>query len=53
MRNACETFVEKPEGRSLFRIPRSRWEENNKMDLKEVVSKGVEWLAYERDQWTW
>jgi hypothetical protein len=31
--------------------PRHRWEDNTKMDLKEIEWKGVDWifLAYDRD----
>jgi len=38
----------KPLGR-----PRHRWEDNTKMDLKEIGWKGVGsiFLAYDRDQW--
>jgi hypothetical protein len=40
--------VKKPLGR-----PRSRWEDNIKMDLEEVGWEGVDWihLAQDRDQW--
>jgi hypothetical protein len=35
-RGAYRTLVGKPEGRRLLERPRRRWEDNNKMDLREV-----------------
>jgi hypothetical protein len=35
-RGACRALVGKPEGRRLFGRPRRRWEDNIKMDLREV-----------------
>ena len=39
---------ERPLGR-----PRSRWEDNIKMDLQEVGCRGMDWieLAQDRDRW--
>ena len=33
--------------------PRSRWEDNIKMDLQEVGCRGMDWieLAQDRDRW--
>jgi hypothetical protein len=47
-RNAYRTLVRKPEGR-----PRRRWVHNIKMDLREIVWDGMDWidLAQDRDQW--
>jgi hypothetical protein len=46
-------LVGKPEGVRPLRRPRGRWEDNIRMDLKEIVCKGVEWLhlAQDRDKW--
>ena len=43
----------KPEGKRPLRIPRSRWEDNIKMDLKELGCGGMDWieLAEDRDRW--
>jgi hypothetical protein len=40
------------ENRSLGR-PRSRWEDNIKIDLRDVECGGVDWigLAQDRDRW--
>jgi len=43
----------KPEGKGQFARPRCRWEDNIKMDLKEVGCGGMDWtdLAEDRDRW--
>jgi hypothetical protein len=45
--------VGKPKGRRPLGRPRSRWEDNIKMDIKEVGGGGMDWieLARERDRW--
>jgi hypothetical protein len=35
-KGAYRALVGKPEGRRLFGRPRRRWEDNNKIDLREV-----------------
>jgi hypothetical protein len=46
-------FVGKPEGRRPLGRPRRRWEDNIRMDLREVGCGGVDWmeLAQDRDKW--
>ena len=43
----------KPEGKKSLGRPRRRWEDNIKMDLKEVGCDAGDWiaLAEDRDQW--
>ena len=43
----------KPEGKRPLGRPRRRWEDNFKMDLREVGCDPGEWidLAEDRDQW--
>ena len=43
----------KPEGKSPIGRPRRRWEENIKMDLREVICRSTDWieLAEDRDRW--
>jgi hypothetical protein len=36
MKNAYKVLVGKPEGKKPFRRPRSRWEDNDRTDLREV-----------------
>jgi hypothetical protein len=45
-------LVGRPEGRPLGR-PRRRWEDNIKMDLREMGFGGVDWIhwAQYRDRW--
>jgi ribosome biogenesis protein Nip4 len=53
MRNTCNIFVGKPEGKRRLRRPRRRWEDNIKMDLGEIGFGDVDWihLAQDRDRW--
>jgi len=52
-RGVYSVLVGKPEGKRTPGRPRSRWEDNIKMDLQEVVCRGIDWidLAQERDRW--
>ena len=52
-RNAYRVLVGKPEGKRLLGRPRRRWEDNIKIDLREVGYDPREWidLAEDRDQW--
>ena len=51
--NAYRVLVGKPEGKRPLGRPRRRWEDNIKMDLREVVCNPGEWidLIEDRDQW--
>ncbi|KAJ4430010.1 hypothetical protein ANN_22218 [Periplaneta americana] len=52
-RNAYRVLVGRPEGKRPLRRPRRRWEDNIKMDLREVGYDDRDWinLAQDRDQW--
>jgi hypothetical protein len=52
-RGVYRDLVGKPEGRRPLGRPRRRWEDNIKMDLREVGCGGMEWieLAQDRDRW--
>ncbi|KAJ4444093.1 hypothetical protein ANN_05882 [Periplaneta americana] len=52
-RNANRVLVGRPEGKIPLGRPRRRWEDNIKMDLREVGYDGRDWinLAQDRDQW--
>jgi hypothetical protein len=52
-RGAYRALVGKPEGRRPLGRPRLRWEDNIKMDLREVGWEGMDWidLAQDRDMW--
>ena len=51
-RGVHRVLVGKPEGKSLLGTSRRRWEDNIKMDLREVEGGG-DWmeLAQDRDRW--
>jgi hypothetical protein len=44
------TFVGKPEGKRSLRIPRRKWEDNNKMDLRETGWDGMDWIHLAQDR---
>jgi hypothetical protein len=52
-RNAYRILVGKAEGKRPPAGPRRRWENNIKMNLREIGRGGMEWihLAQDRDQW--
>ena len=51
-RNAYRVLMGKPEEKKPLGRPRRRWEDNTKMDLREVGCEPGEWidLAEDRDQ---
>jgi hypothetical protein len=52
-RGAYNILIGKPEGRRPLGRPRRRWEDNIKMDLREIGFEDVNWihLAQDRDRW--
>jgi hypothetical protein len=52
-RGAYRALVGKCEGRRPLGRPRRRWEDNIKMDLREVGWGGMDWiiLAQDTDRW--
>jgi hypothetical protein len=53
MRGSYNILVGRPEGRRPLGRPRRRWEDNIKMDLKEIGFGDVDWIhwAQDRDRW--
>jgi hypothetical protein len=53
VRGAYNILVGRPEGRRPLGRPRRRWEDNIKMDLREIGFGDVDWidLAQDRDWW--
>jgi hypothetical protein len=51
-RNAYRLLVGKPGGKRPLGRPRRRWEDNIKMDLREIVRDDMDWtnLTQDRDQ---
>jgi hypothetical protein len=53
MGNSYNILVGKPEGKRPIRRYRLRWEDNIRMDCKELGWEGVDWmhLSQGSDQW--
>jgi hypothetical protein len=49
MRNAYKILVGKPEGKSPLGRPRHRWEDNIKMDLREIGWEDVDLMQLAQD----
>jgi hypothetical protein len=52
-RGVYRVVVGNSKGNRPLGRPRCRWEDNSKMDLREVDCGGMDWndLAYDRDRW--
>jgi hypothetical protein len=52
-RRAYRILVGKPEGKRPLGRPRCRWEDNIKMDLRDIGMGVMDWidLVQDRDQW--
>jgi hypothetical protein len=52
-RGAYRVLVGRPEGKRPLGRPRRKWQDNIKMDLREIGSDGANWirLAQDRVQW--
>jgi hypothetical protein len=52
-RGAYRALVGKPDRRRPLGRPRRRWEDNTKIDLREVGWEGMDWinLAQDSDRW--
>jgi hypothetical protein len=52
-KSSYRILVGKPEGKRQLGRLRRRWEDNIKMDLREIGCGGMDWidLAQDRDQW--
>jgi hypothetical protein len=53
MRNAYNVLVGKPEGKRPLGRTRCRWEDNIRVDHREIGLESVPWmnLAQDRDEW--
>ena len=52
-RGVHRVLVGKPEGKRPLGIPRRRWENNIKMDLREVGGGCGEWMELAQDRHRW
>jgi len=52
-RGVHRVLMGKPERKRLLERPRRKWEDNIKMDLKQVGCEGMDWieLVEDRDRW--
>jgi hypothetical protein len=53
VRGAYNILVGRPEGRRPLGKPRRRWEDNIKMDLREIVFEDVDRIHWARDRDRW
>jgi hypothetical protein len=53
MRNALKILVGKSKGNRPLGRPKHRWEDNIRMDVREIGREGLDWihLPQDRDQW--
>jgi hypothetical protein len=49
-RGVYRVLVGKPERKRPLGRPRHRWEDNNKMDLKEMGCGGMDWIDLAQDR---
>ena len=52
-RGLYRVLAGKPEGRRTLGRPRRRWEDNIKMDLREVGCEGMGWIELAQDRGRW
>jgi hypothetical protein len=53
VRGAYNILVGRPEGRRPLGRPRYRWEDNIKMDLREIRFGDVDWIHLAQDRGRW
>jgi hypothetical protein len=51
--NAYNILVGKPEEKTPLERPRHRWEDNIKMDLREIGWEGADWMHLAEDKGQW
>jgi hypothetical protein len=52
-RGVCRVLVGRPEGKRQLGRPRRRWENNIKMDLREIGIDGANWIQLAQDMVQW
>jgi hypothetical protein len=52
-RGVYRILVRRPEGKKPLGRPRRRWENNIKMDLREIGIDGANWIRLTRDRVQW
>jgi len=51
--NACSVLVEKPEEKRPLGRPRPTWEDNIRMDLREIGWEVINWMYLTQDRNPW
>jgi hypothetical protein len=51
--NIYRVLVGRPEGKRPLRRPRRRWEDNIKLDLREIGIDGANWILLVQDRVQW
>jgi hypothetical protein len=52
-RGVYRVFVGRPEGKRPLGRPRCRWEDNIKLDLREMGIDGANWIRLDQDRVQW
>jgi len=52
-RGVYRVLVGRPEGKRPLGRPRCRWEDNIKMDLREIEIDGTNWIQLVQDRVQW
>jgi hypothetical protein len=52
-RGVCEVLVGRPEGKRPLGRPRRRWDDNIKIDLREIGIDGANWIRLDQDRVQW
>jgi hypothetical protein len=52
-RSVYRVLIGRPEGKRQLGKPRRRWEDNIKMDLREIGIDGVNWIQLSQDRVQW
>jgi hypothetical protein len=51
MRNAYRILIREPERKRPLGRPRHRWEDNIRMDLRQMGWEGVDWIHLAQDRY--
>jgi hypothetical protein len=52
-RGVCSVLISRREGKRPLERPRHRWEDNIKLDLREIGINGVNWIQLAQDTVQW
>jgi hypothetical protein len=52
-RGVCRVLVGRPEGKRPLGEPRSRWEDNIKLEFREIGVDVLNWIQLAQDRFQW